>query len=191
MNIPTSTYRLQFNKDFTFHDLLGIIDYLHALGISTIYASPILKSVPGSIHGYDVTDPHSLDPELGTKEELQAIASRLKEKGMTWLQDIVPNHMAFDPENARLMDVLERGPDSTFYHYFDINWNHPAKELNNKLMVPFLGDDLKTCVENSQLKLSITKNGFEISYFEATYPVSLIAYDSLFSIFFQCVNIKY
>ena len=126
MNIPTSTYRLQFNKDFTFHDFLGIIDYLHLLGISTIYASPILKSVPGSAHGYDVTDPHSLDPEIGTKEELRAIALKLKEKGMTWLQDIVPNHMAFDPANARLMDVLERGPGSTFYHYFDIHWNHPG-----------------------------------------------------------------
>ena len=181
MNIPTSTYRLQFNKDFTFHDFLGIIDYLHLLGISTIYASPILKSVPGSAHGYDVTDPHSLDPEIGTKEELRAIALKLKDKGMTWLQDIVPNHMAFDPANARLMDVLERGTGSTFYHYFDIHWNHP--ELNNKLMVPFLGDDLKNCVENRQLKLTMTKNGFEISYFESAYPVSIMAYDDLFSIF--------
>ena len=183
MNVPTSTYRLQFNKDFTFQDLLGIIDYLHALGISTIYASPILKSALGSLHGYDVIDPHSIDPEIGTKEELQAIALKLKEKGMTWLQDIVPNHMAFNSSNGRLMDVLERGPSSTFYHYFDIQWDHPHVEFTNKLMVPFLGDDLKTCVKNGQLKLTFTKNGFEISYGGAKYPVSLVAYDTLFSIF--------
>ena len=129
MNIPSSTYRLQFNKDFTFQDLLGIIDYLHALGISTIYASPILKSAAGSLHGYDVIDPHSIDPEIGTKEELQAIALKLKEKVMTWVQDIVPNHMAFNTSNERLMDVLERGPSSTYYQYFDIQWNHPHAEL--------------------------------------------------------------
>ena len=144
MNTPSSTYRIQFHKDFTFSDFLTIIDYLHRLGISTIYASPILKSVRGSIHGYDVTDPHVIDPEIGTKEELQTIAIKLKERGITWLQDIVPNHMAFDPSNERLMDVLERGQDSTFYHYFDIQWNHPAPELNGKLMVPFLGEELKT-----------------------------------------------
>jgi (1->4)-alpha-D-glucan 1-alpha-D-glucosylmutase len=182
MNIPTSTYRLQFNKDFTFQDLLGIIDYLHALGISTIYASPILKSAAGSLHGYDVIDPHSIDPEIGTKEELQAIALRLKEKGMTWLQDIVPNHMAFNTSNTRLMDVLERGPSSTFYQYFDIQWNHPHKEFTDKLMVPFLGEDLGSCIKNGHLKLTFGTNGFEISYGGSKFPVSLIAYDLLFSI---------
>ncbi|HYI78922.1 MAG TPA: malto-oligosyltrehalose synthase [Chryseolinea sp.] len=182
MNIPTSTYRLQFNKDFTFQDLLGIIDYLHALGISTIYASPILKSAAGSLHGYDVIDPHSIDPEIGTKEELQAIALKLKEKDMTWVQDIVPNHMAFNTSNERLMDVLERGPSSTFYQYFDIQWNHPHAELKEKLMVPFLGEDLESCIKNGHLKLTFSKNGFEISYGGSKYPVSLIAYDSLFSI---------
>jgi (1->4)-alpha-D-glucan 1-alpha-D-glucosylmutase len=182
MNIPTSTYRLQFNKDFTFQDLLGIIDYLHALGISTIYASPILKSAVGSLHGYDVTDPHTIDPEIGTKEELTTIALKLKEKGMTWIQDIVPNHMAFDSSNFRLMDVLERGPASTFYTYFDIQWNHPDIGLKNKLMVPFLGDTLENCVKDGQLKLLFTKNGFKISYGGAKYPVSLTAYDSLFSL---------
>ncbi|HEX6226233.1 MAG TPA: malto-oligosyltrehalose synthase [Chryseolinea sp.] len=180
MNIPTSTYRLQFNKDFTFQDLLGILDYLKALGISTIYASPILKSSAGSLHGYDVVDPHSIDPEIGTKQELQVIASELKKRGMTWLQDIVPNHMAFEPLNSRLMDVLERGPASTYYHYFDIHWNHP--KYTNRLMVPFLGEGLENCIKKGQLKLLFTKDGFQISYGGAKYPVSLLAYDVLFSI---------
>src|SRR5687768_14953918 len=142
MQIPSSTYRVQLHKNFTFKDLLGIVDYLHALGISTIYAAPILKSTPGSIHGYDVIDPHSIDPEIGTKEDLKNLASKLRQKGMTWLQDIVPNHMAFDSGNYRLMDVLERGPASNYYNYFDIDWNHPTPELKNKVMVPFLGSEL-------------------------------------------------
>src|SRR4051812_4182838 len=112
MRIPSATYRLQFNKDFTFNDALKIIDYLNDLGISTIYASPIFKSVKGSVHGYDVTDPHCIDPEIGTEEQLQQLAAKLSEYGMTWLQDIVPNHMAFEMSNWRLADVMKRGENS-------------------------------------------------------------------------------
>jgi (1->4)-alpha-D-glucan 1-alpha-D-glucosylmutase len=182
MFTPSSTYRVQLHKGFTFKDLLNIIDYLHALGISTIYAAPILKSTAGSIHGYDVTDPHAIDPEIGTKDDLRALAVKLKSKGMTWIQDIVPNHMAFDASNGRLMDVLERGPASNYYNYFDINWNHPNPGLKNKVMVPFLGQALETCIANNELKLIHTKYGFAISYFDAHYPVSNIAYEYLFSI---------
>ena len=182
MYIPSSTYRIQFNKDFTFKDLLNIMDYLHELGISTLYASPILKSTSGSTHGYDVTDPHSLDPEIGSIGDLQAIVGRLKQRGMSWLQDIVPNHMAFDTSNFRLMDVLERGPHSTYYNYFDIIWNHPDPEIHNKLWVPFLGDDLEVCVENRQVQISLSEEGFVVKYFNAYYPVSVSAYDFLFSI---------
>lgn len=182
MRIPTSTYRVQLHKEFTFKDLLSIIDYLHTLGVSTIYAAPILKSIRGSIHGYDVTDPHSIDPEIGTIEDLKAIAVRLKQRGMSWLQDIVPNHMAFHPSNLRLMDVLERGRVSPFYDYFDIQWDHSSALLKNKVMVPFLGGDLEHCIKNNELKLMHTLEGFKISYFDAHYPVSSIAYDYLFSI---------
>ena len=182
MFIPYSTYRIQFNKDFTFDHFNGIVDYLYDLGISTIYASPILKSTKGSVHGYDVTDPYIIDPEIGSLDELKQLAQRLKKKGMTWLQDIVPNHMAFDVSNSRLMDVLERGPLSPYYNYFDIDWNHPSPSLNGKLLVPFLGDDLDSCIANKQLRLNFTQSGFVIEYFDARYPVSIVAYDQLFSI---------
>jgi (1->4)-alpha-D-glucan 1-alpha-D-glucosylmutase len=182
MYIPSSTYRVQLHKNFTFKDLYGIIDYLHLLGVSTIYAAPILKSTPGSIHGYDVTDPHVIDQEIGTRKDLQAIAIKLKQKGMTWLQDIVPNHMAFDPSNHRLMDVLERGPASVYYNYFDIQWDHPSAALKHKVMVPFLGAALEECIKDKELKLLFTDSGFEISYYNTNYPVSSIAYDYLFSL---------
>lgn len=182
MQAPSSTYRIQFNKDFTFKDLFGIIDYLHALGISTIYASPILKSISGSAHGYDVIDPHSIDPEIGTLEDLKEIAAELKKRNMSWLQDIVPNHMAFDTSNFRLMDVLERGPHSTYYHYFDILWNHPAPDLHNRLMVPFLGEELPSCIEKKQIQISFSEKGFVVGYFDTCYPLSVSTYDYLFSV---------
>ena len=106
---PISTYRIQFHKDFTLKDFKRIIPYLQQLGVKTIYASPILQAVPGSMHGYDTINPHLINPEIGTLEELQAISGELKGLGMQWIQDIVPNHMAFHPGNKWLMDVLEKG----------------------------------------------------------------------------------
>lgn len=181
MPVPSSTYRIQLHKDFAFRDLQRIIDYLHTLGVGTVYASPIMQATPGSMHGYDVTDPHAINSELGTADELRAIVRDLRKKSMYWLQDIVPNHMAFHTMNYRLMDVLERGPESPYYHYFDIDWDHPDKDLTGKVMVPFLGSELENCIRKGQIKLSFSADGFKVSYFDTTYPLSLSAYPFLTS----------
>src|SRR5438552_17475963 len=118
MRIPTATYRLQLHTDFGFAQVREIVDYLHALGISDIYASPIFKARPGSLHGYDIVDPNLINPEIGSGDEFAALAENLRRHDMGWVQDIVPNHMAYDSENRMLMDVLENGPNSSFAQFF-------------------------------------------------------------------------
>lgn len=181
MNIPSSTYRIQFHKGFTFNDLYGIIGYLDKLGISTIYASPVFGATPGSMHGYDVTDPHTVSPEIGTLDELRRIAKRLKEKGMSWIQDIVPNHMAMSIHNGWLMDVFERGPLSPYYRHFDIDWDHPATHLHGRMQLPVLGDPLDDCLENGQITVSFSEKGFILRYFDHIFPLSLPAIKFLFN----------
>ena len=122
MHNPISTYRLQFHKDFSFNDFEKIISYLQKLGAGTIYASPIFEATPGSVHGYDGLNPHKINPEIGTEEQLIDISKKLKEEGISWLQDIVPNHMAFDPNNPWLKDVLEKGQKSLYASFFDVPW---------------------------------------------------------------------
>ena len=122
---PVSTYRIQFSSDFTFSDFEKIIPYFNKLGIKTIYASPVFEAVPGSTHGYDGTDPNKLNPEIGTEEQLLKISHELKKRKMYWLQDIVPNHLAFHENNKHLMDVLRNGRSSPFARWFDILWDHP------------------------------------------------------------------
>src|SRR5438094_8111053 len=100
MRIPISTYRVQFNRDFRFADAVRIVGYLHGLGITDLYASPIMKARPGSMHGYDVTDPTQLNPDLGTPEDFETLRPALREKGMGLLADMVPNHMAASLDNA-------------------------------------------------------------------------------------------
>lgn len=171
---PISTYRIQFHKDFTFKDFRRIIPYLHNLGISTIYASPIFESVPGSMHGYDTINPHQINPEIGTLEELREISGILKEKGMNWIQDIVPNHMAFDPGNSWLMDVLQKGPDSSYASFFDIKW---AGDKDEQLMVPFLGNTAAEAIAAGDLTLVANKDGFKLKYFDTEWPVNDLVTD--------------
>ncbi len=174
MNNPIATYRLQFHKDFTFKDLRGLIPYLHDLGVGTIYASPIFKSTEGSTHGYNGVDPNQIDPEIGTLEELKSISDTLKELGMGWLQDIVPNHMAFHSENPWLTDLLEKGKQSPYSSYFDIAWN--SRLFQGKLMVPFLGSDLNEILERGTIGVEYDGRRFVLKYEDATYPLSPESY---------------
>ncbi|MDH7462254.1 malto-oligosyltrehalose synthase [Chitinophagaceae bacterium 26-R-25] len=178
---PSSTYRIQFNKNFTFKNLASIIDYLDELGISTIYASPIFKAMNGSDHGYDVVDPNIINDEIGTLEEFRALTETLKTKGFSWIQDIVPNHMSVFDTNYRLWDVLERGRSSTYGNYFDIDWDHP--QLKDRIMLPFLEASLQKCIEEKKVVLRFGGNGFEICYYDHHYPVKADSYDLLLS---QC-----
>ncbi|MFC1909254.1 malto-oligosyltrehalose synthase [Chloroflexota bacterium] len=122
LRIPVATYRLQFNRQFRFKDAFDLVPYLQKLGISDLYASPILKARRGSSHGYDVVDPSSLNPDLGNEADFNALAQKLKSYEMGLLLDIVPNHMAASPENPWWQDVLEKGSDSPYAHYFDMDW---------------------------------------------------------------------
>lgn len=148
---PCVTYRIQFNKEFTLRHLDAIIPYLKSLGVKTIYASPIFEAVPGSTHGYDQVNPLLISPEIGTEEELRDIVKRLHALGIGWLQDIVPNHMAFHRRNVWLMDVLEKGVQSTYADFFDTTWTSDL--YKGRLMVPFLGATLEEVCDKQELSL--------------------------------------
>ncbi|MEJ8757296.1 malto-oligosyltrehalose synthase [Pontibacter sp. H259] len=175
--IPLATYRLQLSPSLKLKEVKELIPYLNDLGISTIYAAPFFTAAPGSEHGYDVVNPHQINPEIGTQEELEEIAEELRKYKMRWLQDIVPNHMAYHPTNVWLMDVLEKGQKSNFYTFFDINFTHP--DFEGKVMVPFLGEPLEKVLEQNQLKLTFNETGFHISYFDNVYPASINSYPYL------------
>lgn len=171
---PEATYRIQFNKDFKFSHLKQIIPYLHRLGIKTIYASPIFSAVPGSVHSYDGIDPNSINPEIGTLEELKELSRELKKRGMGWLQDFVPNHMAFTPQNAWLCDFLEKGKMSDYDDYFDKNADEP-------LMAPFLGSTLEGAIQNRELNLVYNKGKLWMRYYDTDYPLNYTTYYDILS----------
>lgn len=176
MTPPIATYRLQFNPNFGFDAARDIIHYLKNLGISTIYASPIFKARSGSTHGYDVVDPRVLNPELGRPEAFKSLIQTLHDHDMGWLQDIVPNHMAYDSNNPFLIDVLEYGTNSEYYHFFDIQWEHPDRDINGKILAPFLGDFYGSCLEKGELKLEYSEAGLSINYYQLRFPLRIESY---------------
>ncbi len=166
----SSTYRIQFNPFFPFEELREFLEYLDILGTGAIYASPVLKSFAGSMHGYDVVDPLVIDPELGGEKAFIDLAHEAGRKNMGWIQDIVPNHMAYDQQNKWLMDVLEKGRSSAFADYFDIDWNHP--EYIGKIMVPFLGKTFDKAINEGEINLFFKDGWFYLKNFNNTYPVN-------------------
>ncbi len=167
---PISTYRIQFRKSFTLKDLEKQIEYFSLLGTGTIYASPIFKAKLGSEHGYDVINPTEFNPEVTTKDDFIRIAELFQNNHIGWLQDIVPNHMAFHPGNLWLMDVLEKGVKSEYHKVFDLEPGVPGP--GNRLMVPFLGADPESALKNQEIKLGWGKGNFTLNYFDNVYPVN-------------------
>ena len=178
-SIPRATYRLQLNRDFTFAQAKAIVPYLSALGISHCYISPCLKARPGSMHGYDIVDHNSLNPEIGSAEDFDSFAAALHEHDMGLILDIVPNHMGvMGSDNSWWLDVLENGQASAYACFFDIDW-HPLKdELQSKVLVPVLHDHYGAVLESGELKLVFhpERGEFDISYRNHRFPVNPRAY---------------
>ncbi|MGE3805457.1 MAG: malto-oligosyltrehalose synthase, partial [Gemmataceae bacterium] len=177
--IPRATYRLQFHKGFTFRDAEAIAPYLNELGISDVYASPILRARPGSGHGYDICDHSMLNPELGTEDDFNALSAALKKQRLGLILDTVPNHMGIGPTNGWWMDVLENGPASIYAAHFDIDW-HPANpSLDNKVLIPVLEDQYGKVLESSKIRLAHEEGAFFLYYYEHKLPVAPRTYSTI------------
>jgi (1->4)-alpha-D-glucan 1-alpha-D-glucosylmutase len=170
---PAATYRLQFNRQFTFAQARHWLYYLDQLGISDCYASPYLKARPESTHGYDIADHNALNPAIGDEGDYQAFVDALHARGMGQVLDIVPNHMGIgESSNTWWMDVLENGPSSLYAPFFDIDW-HPLKpELENKVLLPILGQQYGRVLENHELVLRYGEGAFFLDYWETALPVN-------------------
>lgn len=173
MKNPVATYRVQFNKGFDFNRAARESVYLKELGVSHLYASPCLKAVSGSVHGYDVTDFTQVNPELGGIEAYERLCDVLQVAGMGQILDIVPNHMAADPkENPLWRDVLAFGEASPHADFFDINWQAPDVKIRQKVLAPILGDHYDNCLKRGELQFKLRETKICLTYYEHELPLS-------------------
>ena len=170
--IPIATYRLQFRGGFTFLQARELVPYLARLGISHVYASPFFRAAPGSTHGYDVCDHNALNPEIGSREDFEAFSAELKAYGLGLIVDFVPNHMGIERAlNPWWRDVLENGPSSPYAHFFDIDWHPLKEELENKVLLPVLGEQYGRVLEGNGFRVEFSEEGFLLRHGELTFPL--------------------
>ncbi|MGH3585639.1 MAG: alpha-amylase family glycosyl hydrolase, partial [Pseudonocardia sp.] len=161
---PSSTYRLQFSKDTTFADAAALLPYLDTLGVGALYASPLLESGAGSNHGYDVVDPTRTSTERGGEAGRRALAAAVRERGLGFVLDIVPNHLGVDLPQANpwWWDVLAHGRSSEHAGTFDIDWEA------GPLLLPVLDAD----AEKALSELTLTEDRTRLRYYEREFPVA-------------------
>lgn len=178
-----ATVRLQFHAGFTLDDAVPLVDYFAGLGISHLYASPLLAARPGSTHGYDTLDYSRVNPELGGREALARLMARLRARGMGMILDIVPNHMAVGGSgNAWWENVLAWGRASPRAHVFDIDWAPPDASLRDRVLLPFLANPYGDCLERGELALrhDAADGWFACWHYEHRFPICPHHYADLF-----------
>ncbi|MFF4729486.1 malto-oligosyltrehalose synthase [Streptomyces mirabilis] len=159
---PTATYRLQLQPEFPFGAAEAAVPYLASLGVSHLHLSPVLESVPGSTHGYDVVDHARVRGELGGEEGLRSLARTAREHGLGLVVDIVPNHMAMAPRhNHALWEVLREGPESPYARWFDIDWDAGG----GRLLLPVLGGRLGAEIDHLKV------DGDVLRYYDHVFPL--------------------
>lgn len=173
-----ATLRLQFHRGFTLDDALPWLDYFARLGISHLYASPLLAAQPGSMHGYDSVDPTRISDELGGEPALRRLVEGLRLNGMGLIVDTVANHMRIGDANPWWQDVLEWGLDSPYAHFFDIRWHSDDPLLDQQVLLPCLGEDYIDEVTSGRIQLDYDTDTarFLLRYGEQRFPVCPSSY---------------
>ncbi|MHC8305984.1 malto-oligosyltrehalose synthase [Pseudomonas sp. PB3P13] len=169
-----ATLRLQFHKDFTLDQAVPLVPYFASLGISHIYASPLLAARAGSMHGYDVVDPTQVNPELGGEPALRRLVAALREQNMGLILDIVSNHMAVGGgDNPWWQDLLEWGRLSPYGEFFDIQWHSPDPLMEGQLLLPFLGSDYGVALQDGTLHLRFDaqRGAFYVEHYDHHFPI--------------------
>jgi len=187
MNQPLSqplraTLRLQFHKGFTLDQAVPLVPYFSSLGISHLYASPLLAARAGSMHGYDVVDPTTVNPELGGEAALRRLVAALREQNMGLILDIVSNHMAVGGgDNPWWLDLLEWGRLSPYGEFFDIQWHSPDPLMEGQLLLPFLGSDYGIALQDGTLPLRFDarRGAIHVEHYEHHFPICPTDYGEL------------
>lgn len=175
--IPTATYRLQFNREFTFHNAADIAEYLSLMGFSDVYASPIFQARLASTHGYDICDYNQFNSALGSDRDFDHFAATLKTQNLGLILDMVPNHMGIGEQaNRWWMNVLEQGPHSQYAPFFDIRWGKARGSRDERIVLPILGDHYGKVLENSEFQIRFEQGSLFLEYYQTRLPLAPSSY---------------
>ncbi len=174
-----ATYRLQLTPEFGFDAVIALLPYFERLGISHLYLSPITEARRGSTHGYDVIDHNRVREAFGGREGFEKLREAALARGLELLLDFVPNHAGVGPRNRAWQDVLAYGPHSRYAAMFDIDWQPIKRELEGKILLPFLGRPYGEALDDGELTISFEDGRFYARYFENRFALAPRTYAPL------------
>jgi (1->4)-alpha-D-glucan 1-alpha-D-glucosylmutase len=177
-----ASYRLQLHPEFTFEHVRNLIPYLRRLGISHLYLSPITEARRGSTHGYDVVDHNSVRADLGGREGFNALATAAHEAGLRIIIDFVPNHAGVGPRNRYWQDLLAYGPYSPHAKVFDVDWKPLKPELQNRILLPFLGRPYGEALDEGELGIGYDDGYFYATYYESRFALNPASYHDILAL---------
>jgi (1->4)-alpha-D-glucan 1-alpha-D-glucosylmutase len=180
-----ATYRLQLHAGFPLAAAQNILPYLADLGISHVYLSPCLQAHPGSLHGYDVTDPSRISIDLGGEEAWAAFVTQARARGLRLLLDIVPNHMSASEYNPWWDDVLNHGPFSQFAQYFDFR-GPPGKPF--RVQICSLARPYGAAIESGELKIELVDGLPRIKHYDNSWPLNAASWGALLGVEDACFD---
>lgn len=173
--IPLATYRLQLTADFGFDKAAAVVPYLKSLGVTHLYASPVMKARKGSTHGYDTVDHSQFNPELGGEAGFARLNEALKAHDLGLIIDFVPNHVGVHfADNPWWLDVLEWGQASPHAVSFDIDWDLLPYRARGGVLLPILGKSYGDALESGEIELRYDpdQGSFSAWYFEHRLPIA-------------------
>ena len=102
------------------------LDYVQECGVNYLHLMPLLESPEGrSDGGYAVADFRKVQPELGTMEDLAALAADCHKRGISVCLDFVMNHTSEDHEWAKKARAGDRAFQERYFFFDD--WEIPFR----------------------------------------------------------------
>ncbi|KAK7109594.1 uncharacterized protein [Littorina saxatilis] len=101
----------------TFRGIVQRLDYIHDLGANAIWISPFVENTDGGFHGYWAKDMYSVNPHMGTKQELMDLVHACHQRDIWVMMDVVANHMG--PPMGSRYNFTGYVPFNETWHYHD------------------------------------------------------------------------
>ena len=114
-----------------FEGVMRRLDYLHALGISTIWLAPFQKT-PNRDNGYDIADFYNVDPRNGSSGDFVEFMNRANKLGMSVIIDLVVNHTS---DQHRWFQTGRANKETKYYDYYVWSKQRP-KDWNKGMVFP-------------------------------------------------------
>ncbi|EJL35002.1 malto-oligosyltrehalose synthase [Novosphingobium sp. AP12] len=164
-----ATYRLQLRCGVDLDRARDLLPWLGELGVSHLYLAPPFHAASGSTHGYDVIDPTRIDPAIGGDAAFERLSEAAQSAGIGIVLDIVPNHMAFTPENPWLADVLRHGRESQYAPVFDIDWDRI--KAGERIHFLVLDGTPAQLLADGQITIAGTADAPKLNVYDRQYPL--------------------